>query len=544
MAIPLPAHDAAPWLAPAAWTVARCTVLLALAALAALSLRRRSASARHLAWALGLLGMLALPALSLVAPAWEVSFVSVDALEAVSLAVGAPSSPGGLPWGTLVLAVWMTGAAAALARFGLALLAVGRVARRAVPVTDAAWLARMRSGAREIGLRGDVRLLRAEGAAMPMTWGILRPTVLIPSGGNGWTEERRRVVLLHELAHVARRDCLWQALASLACAAFWFHPGAWWAARMMRIEREQACDDRVLAAGTRASDYAGHLLDVARAFRPHALTGAAAVAMARRSQLEGRVVAVLDAARARGAVPARMALVAGGLAAVVLFPLAAAVPRMEERVVVVRAPLAVPAPRAVEAEVEAPVITAVPAAAPIALAPPERRRTAPAPRASVAAAPLPRVDDDAPVLLVGDEATVAALVRATRDTDPGVRRSAIWALGKMEGDAAVAPLVAAMGDADARVRSAAAMALGERAQRGRPGALAQGAPLAAVEREREPLRGSAGTAAAPGPARTARTDMNGRRTDTALRILGSVNAVEDSVYRAGGSPGIIPGADM
>jgi hypothetical protein len=142
------------------------------------------------------------------------------------------------------------------------------------------------------------------------------------------------VVLLHELAHVARRDCLVQTLAMVCCAAYWFHPGAWWAARKMREEREQACDDRVLAAGARASDYAGHLLDVARGYR--APLCAAAIAMAAPSQLEGRVRAVLEPRRDRRAVTRKTGAVCAGAVLLASLPLAAVSPSE-------RAPAAQPA---------------------------------------------------------------------------------------------------------------------------------------------------------------------------------------------------------
>ena len=132
---------------------------------------------------------------------------------------------------------------------------------------------------------------------MPMTWGVLRPVVLLPTEAADWSPERRRAVLLHELAHVARHDCLTLAMAELALAFYWFHPLAWWAASRMRRERERACDDRVLTAGVAASDYAADLLAVARG--RHALH--AALAMARSSSLESR----LRGARSRRSTPSR-----------------------------------------------------------------------------------------------------------------------------------------------------------------------------------------------------------------------------------------------
>lgn len=546
MDLPLPSSVAAPWLAPALWLVARGTLLLAAAALAALALRRGSPAARHMVWALALGAMLALPAASLLMPEWEMPFVrvvSVDGPAGAAAAQAAATGPAGLPWSTLVLLVWTAGAVATLARYGLAMLAVRAVARGARRVAAGEWLERMHGAAAELGLREPVHLLRAPGAAMPMTWGILQPAVLIPADADGWTAERKRVVLLHELAHVARRDCLWQTLASLCCAAYWFHPGVWWAARQMRIEREQACDDRVLRAGTRASEYAGHLLEVARSFRPRPLTAAAAVAMARRSQLEGRVLAVLDTARDRGAVPGRAALVAGGIAAVALFPLAAASPGGFE------APAGAPRP----------VLQTASATPP----PPDLEWSVddePSREPGTVSVPLPsgemslnvRVQDAPPAADPGaqsakrfpnfgppDEQVITALIRASQDVDPDVRRSAVAALGQMNGGSVVPSLVRSMTDADARVRSAAAMALDEYA--GRQNARVAGRPCEDDSCEPRPRVPTGSAAPAPRP-RNARTDMDegtagGGPVDPGLRILGGLME-EDSTAHRQLSPGI------
>ena len=135
---------------------------------------------------------------------------------------------------------------------------------------------------------------------MPMVLGIRQPIVIVPAIADHWSDDRRQAVMLHELAHVARYDCLTQTLASAACALYWFHPGVWWAARQLRIERELACDDRVISAGTEAREYASHLLEIAYAAGPHQAL-ALAVSMASPRQLEGRLRAALDAARNRTA---------------------------------------------------------------------------------------------------------------------------------------------------------------------------------------------------------------------------------------------------
>lgn len=165
---------------------------------------------------------------------------------------------------------------------------------------------------------------------MPMTWGALRPVVLLPAVARSWPAARRREVLLHELAHVRRGDWAARLMAALICAMHWFNPLAWLAARRLRDEQELACDDAVLASGARPSDYAAHLLDVARGLRTPFVTAGATVAMARPSQLTGRLLAVLDDSRAHVAgasIRSARAVWCAGLLAVL--PLGAAAPGVQ-----------------------------------------------------------------------------------------------------------------------------------------------------------------------------------------------------------------------
>ena len=74
---------------------------------------------------------------------------------------------------------------------------------------------------------------------MPFTYGLLRPVIVLPASADEWTTDRRRSVLLHELAHVRRRDLLTNAIVQLACAVYWFHPLVRLAGRHVRIEAER-----------------------------------------------------------------------------------------------------------------------------------------------------------------------------------------------------------------------------------------------------------------------------------------------------------------
>ena len=141
----------------------------------------------------------------------------------------------------------------------------------------------------------SVRLLHGDDVSMPCAVGVIRPAVLLPTAALSWSPDRLDAVLLHELAHVARRDVLMQSLAELCRSLYWFNPLAWLAASRLRLEREQACDDHVLAAGVRGSDYAQVLLHVARSYRDeHRDLG---LAMARPKDLQRRIGSLLDNTR-------------------------------------------------------------------------------------------------------------------------------------------------------------------------------------------------------------------------------------------------------
>lgn len=334
--------------------VAKASVLMAIAALAQILLRRRaSAATRHFVWTLAIAGMLLLPALSPALPEWTVLVrtaaptvvpagatpLTIDAegtprstptASSPHYADGTPSAPASQPnvdlsWLAIVAIVYATGAFILMLHLALQQRDLRRLARQATEVRDPEWTRLLSDCARSLEVDRSVRLLRSREQSMPMAFGARRPAILIPAVADTWPADRRRAVLLHELAHVARYDCLTQMFAFAACAMYWFHPAAWWIARRLRVERELACDDRVIAAGTLARDYAGHLLEIAYAFGSHRAP-ALAVSMARPRQLEGRMLAVLDAARNRRVPAVRARLVGIALAAALLVPLAAAAP--------------------------------------------------------------------------------------------------------------------------------------------------------------------------------------------------------------------------
>jgi HEAT repeat protein len=337
-----------------------------------------------------------------------------------------------------------------------------------------AWPALLCDVADRLGLSDLPRLAASERVEIPFACGVWRVTIVLPAAAEGWSEERRRLVLFHELAHVRRRDLLGHMLGRVACAAYWFHPLAWIAARRLRAESERACDDLVLACGTRPSDYAGHLLEIlSSARRTEALS--AAVAMARRTEFEGRVLAILDPAAPRGVVGRlRSAALTAGLASVFLC-VAALGPMRGAAPSTARAAEPEPAPQA-PAQAQnppAPAPPAVRAPAPERAAAParaERRRDAEEDREEEEDQAEENESDAAPRPTAEQVALLTRVLRT--DADASVRRSAAWAL-RSSGEPAAAALVAAVkGDADEGVREMAAWALADVRQADAAAALA------------------------------------------------------------------------
>jgi beta-lactamase regulating signal transducer with metallopeptidase domain len=299
--------------------LAKIALLVLGGLLAAALLRRTPAHARHDLWLLVLAGTVVLPLAGLLFPA---VYFKVPASWAP---LGAPSTRGA----QVIVFVWAAGALATALRFAAGLRALGRIRSH----TTAAALRQpeapeaLAAASRLAGVTRPVRLLVSAEVRVPATWGVRRPVVALPAAAARWSAERLRLVLLHELLHVRRRDVLVELFLEAVTVALWFHPAVWLAARRLRLERERACDEAVLDTGARASDYCGHLVEIMRAAAagPGMVVG---TGMAAPSTLEYRVRALLDAPRARGF---RMLPAVLALGAVAIYALATLTPCLTGR---------------------------------------------------------------------------------------------------------------------------------------------------------------------------------------------------------------------
>ncbi|HZI99675.1 MAG TPA: HEAT repeat domain-containing protein [Gemmatimonadaceae bacterium] len=310
------------WNGPMLLLLAKATLILVAALGITIAMQRGSAGARHLVWLATLAIVLLVPAvtawvpqlpLRILPPAAQPQSGMSATLPAVETetapatvtntapVINAPASIvteedgffARLSGVSLALLLWAAVALGLAAWLAYGAFMVRRIVRNAHPLDTSDWLTPLYEVADRLELEEPPRLLGSNEAKMPFACGFLKPTIVLPSDCDTWSADRRRAVLLHELAHVKRRDLIGHTLGRVACAIYWFHPLVWTAAKQLRNESERACDDLALSCGARASDYAEHLLDIVTSVRRDS-TPAVALAMARRKEFEGRMLAILD----------------------------------------------------------------------------------------------------------------------------------------------------------------------------------------------------------------------------------------------------------
>ena len=311
-------------------------------------LRHRSAALRHWWLAAAVACAAVVPVLEAALPAWRLPIAAPSAFEYYSgnEEVAAPAGPraprssalgrgavlpnpppaiSGDKWdlGSALNAAWIAGAAVSLSILLIGILRLSWLTARARLVTTGHWRDLADEISRTAGLRRPVVLLQSDHPSLLVTWGLVRSRVILPADAPAWTEARARVVLTHELAHIRRGDWIVQLSAEVFRAVYWFNPLLWIACRTLRLESEHACDDEVMSQGVEGTDYANHLVDLARALSHRRQGWLPAPAMARPSSLERRVRAMLNqrtnrtpiSATARAAILAALLVVTAAVAA-------------------------------------------------------------------------------------------------------------------------------------------------------------------------------------------------------------------------------------
>jgi TonB family protein len=268
----------------------------------------RSGAARHRILAVGFALLLSWPLCSAVLPAFHLPLLLHSGDGTVTVTQRIVSSAGGktttvMNW---LLLLWAAGALVALARIALAFWRVRRMTALGRRINEPAWQELLAQLCRELRISRPSDLVASSCALVPFTSGLFHARIVLPQGFEIWPENRRRIVLLHELMHIRRHDLHWQFLATVTTALWWFQPLCWINMRTMRRDSETACDAWIVDTGIRPSDYASELLKVAEGLAKRTLTSPVAIAIAEPGQLEHRIRTILDARVATtGKFPAR-----------------------------------------------------------------------------------------------------------------------------------------------------------------------------------------------------------------------------------------------
>jgi beta-lactamase regulating signal transducer with metallopeptidase domain len=307
-------------------------------------MKSRSAAERSWVAHIGLLALVIMAFAPLVLPSWNVEtpalFGSTPETAPVTRAIVPPpvvasSAPSTTPIATPAItpalptlsplaaatALYAVPAAILLLITFIALARLIALQARADVLVDGHWLSALARAQRRMGFKHGTALLTSNELASPISWGLMRPVILLNSRAVEAADEAEAIIA-HELAHVARMDWIKLLLARIATALFWFNPLVWILAREAHQLREETADDTVLAANIVDTDYAQLLVGVARHECPGLLLGAHGVAPSK-SSLARRVARVLDGKSVRGPVARSFALGVFAGAVLVAAPLAA-----------------------------------------------------------------------------------------------------------------------------------------------------------------------------------------------------------------------------
>jgi TonB family protein len=293
--------------------VVRSSLMVAIGLFLMPLLGRKSAALRHWILFTCLMCAAAVPVVGRVLPSWGTATVSalvpLDAVDGLSPSQPAAPTPrqGSLAartapttatdpmdWRFFFIVLWSTGAFLSFATLVIGFARLIQIDASAAPVSRGPWAAASRRGA-------SVRVTPRPG--LLLVWGVWRPSIIIPSTALTWSPERVSSVLRHELAHVTRGDWILQIASEVVRAMYWFNPLVWLTCARLRAECEIACDDVVIADGASGSEYAAHVVDIARELNTRYWVPAPAIV--RPSTLERRVRAMLDKSRNRQIVSRR-----------------------------------------------------------------------------------------------------------------------------------------------------------------------------------------------------------------------------------------------
>lgn len=316
--------------------LAGATIIMLIAWSLSLLMNRFSAASRHFYWTMIITGLLLLPVISLVSPKISVNILPEQPLgsaeesekpvvasleDSFTAAVGsisetefsdssgartiAPSvsetQTGNKPdakrltISEVLLLIWTLGAFTVGMWILSGWIRLRWMVRRWKDTADPQLQDLCAGIAGELNVKRSFRLMNSERAMMPLVIGLKNAVLILPTGIGQWDLKKQKAVLYHEIGHIQRFDCLTQFASQIFCAIYWFHPLSWLISQKLRSEAEAACDDLAIRSGSEPSEYAEHLLQIAKSFNGHKMLSSYAAPMAGSLKLENRLRLILAA---------------------------------------------------------------------------------------------------------------------------------------------------------------------------------------------------------------------------------------------------------
>lgn len=309
---------------------------------------RQNAGTRFSLWMAALLSIATLPLAEALA---RVDRPITSAMSHAALSVPAN-------WGTALFVTWALIALFLLARLASGVVQLVRLRAAAEEVDVNSLPQAPRQTLLEFQQHRCVSLCVSDRVSVPTAVGLVRPAVVLPAWAlSELTASDLNSVLVHELAHLRRRDDWTNLLQKVVRAVFFFHPAVWWIESRLSLEREMACDEHVLANSEDPRAYAQCLVSLAERGFLHRAIALAQGAVHRVKECSARVSQILDSGSQRRAGASRLALFSGASGLVLLLGTLAQAPDL----IAFRAPASTSS-GAVEAQTSMPATGITPAA--------------------------------------------------------------------------------------------------------------------------------------------------------------------------------------
>lgn len=277
--------------------VLKSSVILALTFTFASLLRNKISNASsHLLWVNCLLCIALLPFVGNLIGMLSITLLDAGPLTIIDVQAGtaAVMDEAGLNTNFIIASLYLSITAGLLLRLVLSAFALKRLSETAVEPGDRKLADQTAAIVSRLGISRQVTVKLSDAINSPMSFGLFKPVVILPTQALGWNQSTLEDVMVHELSHIKRLDWSTMLFCHLLSSVFWINPLVWFAKARVNEAAEQACDSAVLNYGKDGVHYAEDLLRLARTKRKDARAPILAQLMFDESSLSLRIRNILD----------------------------------------------------------------------------------------------------------------------------------------------------------------------------------------------------------------------------------------------------------